>query len=430
MVPPLTTHDELTGLPGAELFLEQAGELLRRAHRRDQGAGLILLELGFWHGSVAEGRRGKAERSLLRLTHRLRTSLREVDRAGRLADDELAVLLPGVDDAEGLRNVYSRIREPLVAESGDEQALAVTAGGVLFPGHGRDPAALVERARAGVRKAGEAEGGSELTIPPPSEAEAAGAEAVARPRLAPPSAGELRDAVERRNLSVAYQPVIRLSDGARAGAEALVRWIREDGSVYDGRHLVPVARQAGLLTSIDRRNVAVALETLSGWTNEEPLEWIAVNLALDTLDDPELPEEMDRLLRESGVEPRRLVVEISAREAQADPGRLRAAADRIRELGVRVALDDVGAGPVPFAPLREGGLDFLKIDPVLVRGVHVGPDRGRLVDGLAELGHVLGAEIVAEGVESEEERRRLADGPCDYVQGFHLGEPIPAAELR
>lgn len=417
-------HNELTGLPARHLLLERGREVLRLANRQDARIAFTLLRPVLQEIAGGHGRKNR-HRVLVETARRIRRVLRSSDLVGHLSGDEFVVVLRGLEDDEAIRAAGSRLRSS-VSEAFLDRMIRVPfrIGMAVYPDHGSRAEQLLTRAREASERDGATGEDGDFAL----YRRAPEASDHSRASVAPPSVAEFEEAFRADHLQMYYQPIFRLRDRGMEGMEALLRWPRSDGPVLEGRELLALAREGGLLEEVDRKILASSVELLGEWPGARRPEWLAVNLSVNTLTGEGFHDFVAALLRDGTVEKGQLVAEITMADVLQAPDGARSAARELRAMGIRLALDDVGAGPVPLAPLREGPVDFLKIDPVLVRELHQSEPRTALVRGMVELGHALDAAVVAEGVESEEELRGLERVSCDYAQGFHLGEPEPLVD--
>lgn len=423
----MSLHDELTGLPGRQLLLSRSREALRMAERQGSRVGFLVLEPSPREEEVPGGEPKARDRVLVETARRIRRILRTTDLAGQIDDETFVVVFRGLEDEASLLAAAGRVMETLSGPFLDGSVEAQYRGGVaLYPDHGSHAEQLLARARRATE--GAPHGDADFAVyrrvgAGPAREE--GGEAP-DPSL---TVDAFEAALESGALELFLQPIVRIRDRKRAGWEALLRWPRADGGTAEGEALLALAREGGLLEAVDRQVMAFAAELLGSRPGRAGPDWLSVNLTVEALTSPGFLAYMEDLIRNGGFEARRLVIELTMREVLKAPEQSRSAARELRAMGLRLALDDVGSGPVPLEPLREGPVDFLKIDPVLVRDLSSSDPKAALIRGMVELGHALDAAVVAEGVESEDELLVLSAVSCDYAQGFHLGEPRHLPDL-
>jgi EAL domain-containing protein (putative c-di-GMP-specific phosphodiesterase class I) len=241
--------------------------------------------------------------------------------------------------------------------------------------------------------------------------------------------GELRNAIERNELVVHYQPKVALGSGRLVGVEALVRWQRADGLTGPDQ-FIPLAEQTGLIRSISRWVLNEVLRQSWAWRHMGLEVPVAVNLSMRDLHDRELPEALASMLDRWEATPAHLVLEITESGLMAEPSRARETALRLSSLGVRLAIDDFGTGYSSLAYLKRLPVDELKIDKSFVLDMTKDDDDATIVRSTIGLAHDLGLSVVAEGVETEAAWRLLKKLGCDVAQGYHISRPLPADEFN
>jgi EAL domain-containing protein (putative c-di-GMP-specific phosphodiesterase class I) len=242
---------------------------------------------------------------------------------------------------------------------------------------------------------------------------------------------ELGRALDEEQLVLYLQPQARLDDGEIVGAEALVRWVHPERGLIPPGEFVPFAERTGLGRRLSRFVLEAAVEQLASWGDDpDAPARLAVNLSMVDLLDPALPDEVERLLAEADVDPERLELEITEGVIMADPVRVGAVLERLRAVGVKLALDDFGTGYSSLAYLKTLPVDVIKIDRSFVSGMADEPRDAAVVRSAIELAHSFGLGVVAEGVEDDQTFEALHELGCDVAQGYLIGRPVPAQELR
>jgi EAL domain-containing protein (putative c-di-GMP-specific phosphodiesterase class I) len=213
------------------------------------------------------------------------------------------------------------------------------------------------------------------------------------------------------------------------GVEALVRWQRPGRGLIAARDFMPLAGEAGLAIPIGRFVVEQALAQLGRWRARKPDMTISLNLSSPQLLDPTLPSLLTEAIAAAGLEPAAVCLEITETELAADDGRSISALKRLKATGVRLAIDDFGAGACALGRLRELPIDALKIHESFVAGLGASPEDALVVGALVKLGHALGLDVVAEGVETEAQLEQLRKLGCDAAQGHAIGRPVSGEQL-
>jgi EAL domain-containing protein (putative c-di-GMP-specific phosphodiesterase class I) len=242
----------------------------------------------------------------------------------------------------------------------------------------------------------------------------------------------LRGAAQRGELIVHYQPIYELQSGRIAACEALVRWHHPERGPLGPLSFIPFAEEAGLIDEIGQHVLETACEEATRWSKTVGAAHapsVTVNVAPRQLLDPELPDRVESLLASCGLEPHRLILEITEGALMKDPAAATLGLKRLSELGVRLAVDDFGTGYSSLAYLQQFPVDMLKIDGSFVDDI-LTRSGSLLVRAIVQIAHTLGLTPVAEGVESAAQSGALAACGCDLVQGFHLGRPADAVTTR
>jgi EAL domain-containing protein (putative c-di-GMP-specific phosphodiesterase class I) len=246
------------------------------------------------------------------------------------------------------------------------------------------------------------------------------------------AATHLRRAIAKDEFVVHYQPIVSLQTGAVLALEALVRWEHPERGTLDPVEFVASAEESGLVVPMGERVLKEACLRARRWQEAHPRTpplVISVNLSVKQLSHPDLAETVEVTLKETGLEGRHLVLDITETVYVEALAGNTAALDHLRGLGVRIALDDFGTGFSSLSYLKRLPADAIKIDGSFVKGLGEDAKDTAIVRMMIELAHTLGEEVVAEGVESEEQARQLRESGCDMAQGFHFAEPLPPEEV-
>jgi EAL domain-containing protein (putative c-di-GMP-specific phosphodiesterase class I) len=240
---------------------------------------------------------------------------------------------------------------------------------------------------------------------------------------------DLRVAVAQSQLQMWLQPKLSLLDGRPVGAEALVRWAHPERGMVSPADFVPFAEQTGYITLVTDWMLAEALRTLQTWQRSHPDLSIAVNLSTRDLQDPGFAPRLAQRVAASGVDPKRLRLEITESGLMDDPAKSVALLHALRAAGMPLSIDDFGTGYSSLAYLQKLPVSELKIDRSFVDGLDAAPATQRLVKAMIEMGHGLNLMVTAEGVETPAERDTLKALGCDVMQGYLGSRPLHGAKL-
>jgi diguanylate cyclase len=415
----LAHTDPLTGLPNRRGLLE---ELHDKAY---QGPPCVLLGLDLDGFKNVNDMRGHdvGDAVLAEVGRRLRANLRPGDLAARLGGDEFAVLMwaspaEARSVAERLLGVLSR---PYEQPTGT--VFMSASMGLACRSSAQDVPALLRNADLALRFAKQRG---------KSRVEQYDAKYERRLVRRTTLEHELRGAVDRGELHVAYQPVVVLPSARTAGAEALLRWHHPRLGSVSPEEFIRVAEESGMIVRLGGFVLDQACHQLSLWLAAGHDVWMSVNVSPYELHSPEYVKQVAKVLRAHRVPPQRLVLEVTEQVVTPDREELVKRLTALRHTGVRIALDDFGAGYNSLGQLRNLPVDILKIDHSLVAELE--PSRGRsakpLVDVVAEIGHRLGLEVIAEGVTLREQRDLVVKAGCRFAQGEMYGRPVPAEHLE
>jgi len=412
----MALHDGLTGLPNRQRFAERLATALD-ARGRD-GLALLLFDLDHFK-TVNDTLGHPAGDALLQaLALRLARVAVPGQVLARFGGDEFALLAPGVGEAEAAalaRAILATMTTPIVVE-GRELSVRASIGIALAPRDGGDPTRLMKSADMALYRA-KGEGRATYRFFAPAMDVALRR----RQRLE----ADLREALAREEFALVYQPVVALGTGAPVGFEALLRWDHPERGPIAPEDFIAVAEDSGLIGPIGDwvlrhacRDAARWPDALALWANVS-----AVQLARDAFE-----EELDRALAASGLDPRRLVLEITETTLMDGRGPVGPRIERLRARSIRTALDDFGTGYSSLGYLRLYGFDVLKIDRSFVAALDE-PDTAAIVASVLDLAARLGMDTVAEGVETEAQRAALTAAGCRFAQGHLFGTPLPAEAI-
>ena len=410
-------HDPLTGLANRALLQDRLVQATRAMRRGTPGLTLLLMDLDSFKEINDTMGHDAGDEVLRVMAERLSQATRGSDTVARLGGDEFAVILPLLDDVGDAVALARKLRDEASApiRLGDVR-LRVTAsiGIVVAPEHGDQPGVLLKRADVAMYRAKQLPGGvssytSEGDLHHPQ-------------RLAAYAA--FRDAIEAGELRVHFQPKVQLRSGDLRGMEALVRWQRPDRLVLPAE-FIPLAEQTGLIEPLTWYVLDTSLAQVRRWGDQDRRIPVAVNLSARLLWDPDLPHQVRDRLQRAGLPGDALELEVTESAVMANTGEAMRILTQLRQIGVRVSVDDFGTGHSSLAYLRQLPVDHLKIDRSFVRDIAVNPRDASIVRSVIDLGHTLGLELIAEGVEDAETRDLLVELGCDQGQGFFLGRPAP-----
>jgi diguanylate cyclase (GGDEF)-like protein len=411
-------HDALTDLPNRTLLHRRADRVLRG----DGLAAMLLIDLDRFKEVNDTLGHDYGDALLIEVADRLQAVLRRGDTLARMGGDEFAVLLDGVPDRSAVAELAGRLQDALrrpFALRGVAVELEASIGVALYPEHGATVGELLQRADVAMYDAKRGRRGI--------AAYSAERDPYSADRLG--LLAELRQAIERDELVLHYQPKISLLTGELTGVEALVRWQHPTRGLLPPAEFVPFAERTGAVADLTRWVVDNALAQCRAWRDQGIDVPVAVNLAAANIVDVTLPDAIGRALERQGLPADRLGCELSEHTVMADPVRASDVLAGLRELGVGLSLDDFGTGHSSLAYLKRLPLDEVKIDRSFVAAMAHDENDAVIVRSTIDLARNLGLRVVAEGVETAEIMETLTDLRCDVAQGYHISRPVPAGEL-
>jgi diguanylate cyclase (GGDEF)-like protein len=414
-------HDGLTDLPNRTLLRRRIEETIRGRSADAGSLALLLMDLDRFKQINDTLGHHNGDLLLQEVAARLSGLGRGERTIARLGGDEFAVLLPTGNSTSATlvaQEILAALREPFILEGLSVEAEA-SIGIVLSPDHGADVDTLLRRADVAMYLAKAAESGCRLYAPEDDPHSPS--------RLA--LAAELRRAIETDELLLHYLPRVNCRTSRIDAVEALVRWEHPRHGLMGPDQFIPLAESTGLIRPLTLRVLDAALRQARAWRKARMNLGMAVNLSARDFQDPTLAHRIDGLLATWQVEPARLTLEVTERVVMVDEVRVRESMAGLRDIGVRFAIDDFGTGYSSLARLKDLPVDELKIDKSFVTDMASNAKDAAIVRSSIELGHNLGLQVVAEGVENRDTWNLLVTLGCDAAQGYYLSRPIPAAQL-
>jgi len=416
-------HDPLTDLANRSLFLYQVGHALARAVRLGEPVTVLFLDLDNFKTVNDSLGHAAGDRLLVDAAHRLASCVRESDLIARLGGDEFAVLVEDADQLSDVLHIAERIASALSKPFmlGGKEVFVSASIGIARTSEGETSDELVRNADVAMYVAKSRGKGQYVFFEPQMHT-------AALERLVVEA--DLRQAIEREEFFLQYQPIVLLATGEIIGAEALVRWCcRERGTVPPGV-FIPIAEETGLITAIGRWVLRRACRTAYQWEQERghPMR-ITVNLSGRQLQEPGIVEEVRQALADSGLDAQHLVLEITESMLMHNTELSITRLTELKALGVSLAIDDFGTGYSSLSYLQRYPIDILKIDKAFVDVIDKGGEGPVLASAIVALGETLRMNTVAEGIETEAQRKCLLELGCELGQGYLFARPLDAEDF-
>lgn len=420
-------HDVLTGLPNRALFQDRLQLALnRRARRRDQGCGLLSLDVDNFKAVNDTLGHAAGDMLLVEVAQRLRAALRPQDSAARFAGDDFAILVENILTVSDLEIVAQRIMAELDRPFdiiGNRVQASASIGVAMAGNEHTTPELLIRDADFAMGRAKQ-EGGHRYDVLDRA--------IKVQVSVQQERERELRHMLTRREFELWYQPFFRLANGHVEGFEALLRWRRPDGSMDGFRDLLPVAEDTGLSISIGRDALDMACRQLQNWQASVSGNSLTMNINVTQRQfySDDLVRQLKKIVETTAVDPSRLMLEISESTINHDPDRALAILLRIVDCGVRIAIDNFGSHLAPLNHLLRLPIQVVKLDPRLTVGVSGTGRQSAMIQSLLQLGKTLGIQLLAQGIETHEQLRSWQDLGCELGQGYLLSHALEPSRAQ
>lgn len=419
------THDRLTGLPNRFLLSDRIEAALAQARRHGKMAAVLFFDLDNFKRINDSLGHAAGDAVLRQVAARMQGGLRPTDTVARYGGDEFTIVVGDLGRMEDLLAVLRKVRSAFavpVDAGTQEVVVSFSIGIALFPSDGASSETLLRNSDTAMYRAKSA-GRNQYFFYAASMNER-GHELLSLE-------AELRGALEREEFELFYQPQIELASDRIVGFEALLRWRHPERGVMVPAEFLPLLEDTGLIGPVGEWMLRRACADARRWREAgRRMVRVSVNVSALQFSDTDLPGRVSRILAEQCVPPGSLEVELTENLMMRDPRLTSRILRHLKGLGVRVAVDDFGVGYSSLAYLKLFPLDVLKIDRTFVGDMIEDPADATIVEAAVSLGHKLGLDIVAEGVETAEQRDFLRRIGCDIGQGYHFGHPLPSSELE
>ena len=423
-------YDPLTGLPNRDLFIERLKHAIHRSER--QGSHLfavLFLDLdGFKEINDSMGHL-VGDRLLILVAEKLQNCIRPGDTVSRLGGDEFAVLLEQIDSEQNAMAIAARIHRELSAPvkiEGKRVFTSTSIGIALYAPSLCDsehPNKLLENADMAMYRAKEVGAGHTQVYTPGMRSEA---EALVEIKT------ELREALEREEFVMHYQPIIDLQTGKLNSLEALVRWDRGDRGLISPGKFLPIVQRSNMLPTLERWILKQSCTQFQEWLEkidkDNPIS-LSVNISAQNLSDRSFVSYVSKVLKETKLASHRLILELTESSLVENAGLTGRIISSLQSMGIRIALDDFGTGYSSLSHLYRFHLDTIKIDRSFISQVEKGQHLSKIVRGIIYTANQLNLNVTAEGIETKEQLDFLEPLGCQFGQGFLFGKPLCAGEM-
>jgi|GEM_PF-2672194 len=415
----LAHHDVLTGLANRAVFEEQLAHSLERVKRHFQNVTLLFVDLDSFKDINDSWGHPCGDAVLRAIAARLLASCRKGDVVARLGGDEFAIVMDDNEKTEDVAQFVPRLLEELARPIRlPEREMKVTAsvGIAVYPMDGEDVSTLIRNADAAMYAAKQG-GRNTFRFFAKKMNDRAKSMVVMRDAL--------QRALRKDEFDLHFQPEVQLADRRIIAVEALVRWKRSQEKLMTAEHFIPFAVDAGVVVSIDRWVLRAACRRAAEWAEQGvPYGRIAVNLSAQSLSDPKIAQTLEKDLKEFGVDPEWLEIEVTEAAILEETIATRVTLDKIADLGVGLTLDDFGRGYAALNHLKRFPIGRLKIDRELIRGLPLRDEDVQFCRAVLAMADSLRIDVVAEGVERQEQEVFLHHAGCQLAQGNLFSQPL------
>ncbi|HEY9854752.1 MAG TPA: EAL domain-containing protein [Stenomitos sp.] len=420
----MATEDSLTGLPNRHLFHERLHHALSQAHHRSRCLAILFLDLDRFKNINDTLGHEIGDRLLQLIAERLQGCLKSGDFCARIGGDEFSIILPHIQDSQEAAAVAHRIQQALAEPftvPGHELYVTASIGITQYPADGEEPSHLIKNADTAMYRAKAERNTYRIYSPTMNE--------TALERLSLESL--LHKAIERDEFIIHYQPQVDLHSGSIVGAEALIRWHQPELGLISPAKFIPLAEETGLIMPITDLVLRKACHQVKEWHRAgTPVRRMAVNLSGLYFKQREVTQAIADVLAEYDLPASCLELELTESIFMEDRDTTLTTLRTLRAMGVRVSIDDFGTGYSSLSYLQRFPIGMLKIDQSFVREISSASDDAAIVQTIILLAHSLGMRVIAEGVETEEQRAFLTALGCDEIQGYLISRPVSAEHFQ
>jgi diguanylate cyclase (GGDEF)-like protein/PAS domain S-box-containing protein len=419
----LTSYDELTGLPNRSLFAERLNRDRTRASKGNGTMAILAMDIDrFKYINEIYGIEA-GNKVLKQVAESLSVSVSKSDTVCRLGSDEFGIILHDIQKPSDIILFVKMIMKnvpQIIMSGGEEIAVTIAVGISMYPDDGKDAHTLMKNADIALSKA-KAQGRNNYQFYT-QDMNVGVTELVFMER-------RLADALKNKEYTLTYQPYCYLSSGRVAGTEALLKWKNEEFGLVSPLKFIPMLEETGMIIEVGKWVLRTACRQIKLWDDKYSLP-MSVNLSGSQFRHEFLAEMVESTIKEFGVDPRHLTLEITESIFMKDQEFTIAVLKRLKGIGVSISIDDFGTGYSSLSYLKKFPVDFVKIDQSFVKDVATDPDATSLVTAIINMAHSLNLKTIAEGVETEDQWKILRLLKCDMAQGFYFCAALPSKDVE
>ena len=414
-------HDALTGLPNRLLFNDRLKQLIKQAQRQSSQLAVLFIDLDHFKGINDSMGHEIGDKLLIEVSSRLKSVIRQTDTLARLGGDEFTVILDQINNADAVVAITQHLLEIMstpIELSGQSLYVTLSVGVAIFPDDGTNAEALLKNADAAMYQAKD-DGRNTYQFYTQAMTEKA------FERIA--MEASFRNALEREEFVVFYQPQVDARSEKIIGMEALVRWDHPDMGLISPAKFLSFAHETGLIVPLDLWVMKTAMTQLYQW-QQEGLDpgVLSLNLSIKQLQSNEFSETLETMLSETHCLPEWIELEVTEGQIMKDTGLAIQILNNIKSLGISLAIDDFGTGYSSLSQLKRLPINKLKIDQSFIRDLPDDEEDTVISKSIIALSTNMGLDVIAEGVETLEQKEFLLQNGCHYIQGFYFGKPMSA----
>ncbi len=421
----MALHDSLTGLANRNLLQQRLDEAMRMASRMEKKISVMFLDLdGFKPVNDMYGH-ATGDKLLRIVANRLEKSARETDTVARIGGDEFAIISTNInkeqDVTKAAQRVLDSVRSPIVIE-GNSHQIGTSIGISFYPLDSTDPDELFRMADVALYQA-KYSGKNDFRLYNP--------EMDAKSKKDKQIEIDLEKAIQNDELLLHYQPLLSTIDDSITGAEALIRWQHPEKGMIPPFAFIPIAENSDLMLVLGQRILEMACEQAKIWQDKNmPGFRVCVNISARQFQSKDFVDTVKGALKKAKLNPNKLELEITEGMVIGDTDAVARKLEILAGMGISLAIDDFGTGYSSLAYLKRFPVHQLKIDRSFINDITEDHDDAAITDAVIRLGHSLGLQVVAEGVETMEQAQILRQKGCDVLQGYFFSKPVPAHEFE
>lgn len=421
----LAHYDPLTNLPNRTLFYDTLSKTLTQAAEKNWQVAVLFMDLDHFKRVNDTLGHGFGDELLVQFSERLLKCIRLRDTVGRLGGDEFALILPMQQGQNNAIIVANKIRDALIPPfvlNGHEIIVTASIGITLYPYDATDCETLIKYADTAMYRAKETGRNAYCFFTPKMNAEVLA-------RLEMETA--LRQAIEKEEFVLYYQPKVRLKDGYISSLEALLRWQRPGHGLVSPSDFIPVLEETGLIMHVGNWVIDEACKQIRIWMNSPIGEiQVSVNVSGRQFIEGDLEKYVSQSIKNNHIPANLLELELTESSLMINVEHTLKSMENLKNMGVKISIDDFGTGYSSLSYLRRFPIDKLKIDVAFIRYITTNPDDAAIALTIIRMAHSLKLEVVAEGVETVEQVKFLRRKHCDQIQGYYYCRPLPPFELK